>query len=426
MLPAFETHARAGRPRLLSAWSITLVCLVILFVRKTDAFTRPQFWAEDGPVYFMTARQQGLRSLLRPYDGVFYLVQRAIAWIGNAVPVQDVPAFYNYAALAMNLAVLAFIARSRIPITHPGLLALAVVCTPHSAEVWVNLTNLHWILGLGMLVLALQDDPKTTGGAVLESLLLAVMCLTGPFVLLFFPLFGVRAALRKSTVSWSFLAIVIMGALVQLACQLSAFRQERVGGTFDWHNPAWRSFWGNSLSGLLFVGPWMAQAAEFSIPLVLFSGLLYAWLTGYAIAKRDRACATFLFGAFSILAAVAYTYHGHPEFVAYPLNYRYFYIPFVCTAWALIAVAEKSRPFRLLAGALLLMIVGSAASHFRAEPLADKHWAEKSRLLGGPEPCVIPINPEPWRIYYLPPEMRGDSGSAAPAAGRVDAPSDSN
>lgn len=412
-MPPVETHARAGH-RLLSAWSIALVCLVILFVRKTDAFTKPQLWAEDGPVFFMTARQEGVRSLLRPYDGVLYLVQRAIAWIGNAVPVREIPAFYNYAALLMNLAVLAFIARSRIPIAHRGLLALAVVCVPHSAEVWANLTNLHWLFGLGMLVLALQEDSKTFWGGVLEGTFLAVMCLTGPFVLLFFPLFVARAAFRRSGQSWVFLAIVTAGALCQLVCQLAAYRPEHVGGTFHVHDPAWQSLWGNSLTGLLFVGPSLAAAEEFGVPLLMFSALLYTWLTVYAVKNGDRACATFLFGVFSILAAVAYTYHGHPGYVAYPLNYRYFYIPFVCTAWALIAVAEKSPPFRPVAGLLLALILVSALRDFRAEPLRDEHWAEQSQLLGGSEPCQIPINPRGWRIYYAPPGMRHDPVHATP------------
>lgn len=398
-----------------TVWWVVLGGLLILFVRKPDAFLNPQFWAEDGPVYFMAARLDGVHSLLRPYDGLFYLLQRSIAYLGNWVPVRYAPHFYNACALCANLGAIAFIARSQIAVAHRAALALATVLVPHSAEVWVNLTNLHWMLGLAMIALAASADPRSSLSGLLQAALLLIIALSGPFALLFLPIFAVRAVLRKSRWSWLLLAVVAVGAAVQLKCQLAHLRVERVGGSFDIHDPAWRHFWGNSLSGLLLLGTDFAAAPANNLYLVAFSVVFYAWLALYALFSRNRPSLVFLSATFLTLAAVAYTYRGHPSFVAYPLNYRYFYIPFVCTAWVLIIMLGQAGLWRLLAGLFLLLIFVSSLSLFRATPLKDLQWSERSRCIGGPEPCSIPINPEPWRIYYRPPGMATPSSDGAAA-----------
>ena len=46
-----------------------LVALLIIYVRMPENFTRPQFWAEDGAVFFRLAHEIGARGLLTPVAG---------------------------------------------------------------------------------------------------------------------------------------------------------------------------------------------------------------------------------------------------------------------------------------------------------------------------------------------------------------------
>ena len=56
--------------------------MALLVVRRADALTNPQFWAEDATIFFKTAFEQPtLASLLAPYAGYLHLVPRCVALI---------------------------------------------------------------------------------------------------------------------------------------------------------------------------------------------------------------------------------------------------------------------------------------------------------------------------------------------------------
>src|SRR3954469_13020568 len=61
-------------------WTVA-ACGGILFARRPDMVLNPQFWAEDGPVFFAQARIHGIAALVEPYAGYFHTVLRLVAWI---------------------------------------------------------------------------------------------------------------------------------------------------------------------------------------------------------------------------------------------------------------------------------------------------------------------------------------------------------
>lgn len=444
-----------------SVWITMLVCGLILFVRKPDGLLNPQFWAEDGPVYFNAARVYGIQSLLHPFEHTPYLVQRMVAYLGNGVPVRYAPHFYNYMAFALSLVTFGYIAGSRIPVRHRRWMAIGAVCVPHTGEVFENLTNVHWILALGFLVMILAGDPHTAVGRVSEGFAFVCLCLTGSFVVLFFPLLLIRAAVRRSRYSWILLAIGA-GCLLY---QVSLFRPREMPSAFNPSDPAWLGFWGNCVAGILLLGRWVTEQFPNSPFMLLLTVALYGWLTAWTVRRRDWLGLAFLWAILASLLSVAYLYRGAPAYATVSPSFRYSFVPFACTVWLLILIVERSAtlprlnlsgfvllpalvlallmllvpsfyPFvplafrvwilillversvavlrmgRLqhrwplplepaLALGLLALIGWSATTSFR-EPLPDLNWAERSRCIGGPEPCVVPINPPPWRIVYIP------------------------
>lgn len=472
-----------------SSWPFLLACVVILFVRKTDSFLNSQFWAEDGPVYFMTARIEGARSIVRPFDAP-YVIHRLIAYAGSFVPVRYAPHFYVYASLMVTLAVLAYITQARIPSRYGGWMALAVVSMPHTGEVYLFLSNLHWILALAMLMMAISQDPATRIGKIVEGAVLLLMCTDGYFVFLYGPLFVLRAWRFRTTYSMVLVALVALG----LAWQLGAFRalfpvmgnlsllrkSDQFVGQFNPADPQWLAFWGNCLSGVLLLGRSMTEQLPNSALLSLLTITLYAWLILYGLRAGDWTYFGFLWGIFSVLATLTYMYRKLPIVATVSPGGRYSLIPYVCTVWLLLLLIERrgprerrltpllvtilaavcavrlgilalylqrspvaglaAMPFAaalvmvialwilllvierdpqsmrwtaaLLAGGLLVLIAVSSLAHFHFPPLEDLHWAEKSRCIGGPEPCDVPINAvPPWRIHYDP---RYETGGQAP------------
>src|SRR3954469_5115510 len=99
--------------------------LLVLVIRKTDSFSHPQFWAEDGPVFFLEADLSGWRSVLHPYSGYLHLIPRLVAMLCRALGSLWIPAAYN--VLSAPLAVFAggFIFSPRLKLPHKPLLFLA-------------------------------------------------------------------------------------------------------------------------------------------------------------------------------------------------------------------------------------------------------------------------------------------------------------
>jgi hypothetical protein len=86
---------------------LLILCLagaLILVLRRPDAILNPQFWAEDGKVWFANAYNLGpLRSLLLPQDGYFQTISRITAAISLLVPTKSAPLVFNLVALIIQL-----------------------------------------------------------------------------------------------------------------------------------------------------------------------------------------------------------------------------------------------------------------------------------------------------------------------------------
>ncbi len=384
----------------LSPFWLLLVCTAILFMRKHQFFVNPQFWGEDGSLFFMGAREQGLHSFVQPYAGCLYFFQRSIAYLGNWVPVRYVPHYFCYTALAVALGVILYIARSRTDIKNKSLLAIAVVAVPHTGEVFMNLTNTHWLLALGLITLLISRDPPGVLGGILEAGFVAMSCLSGPFVFFFLPLFLVRACRRRSVFS-------VAMALIALGCfywQWQYLWCDRAPGPFNPHNPFWRGFWGNSLSGMLLLGQDLVIQIPNNRYLVGLTVLLYGFLAGYALVTRNKTYASLLWAIVAILGAVAYSHRGDPRPLTQFLASRYVYIPFVCTAWLMVLVMERSPRLARPAAFMLFMMALASISVFKFPVFPDYHWKQACRAIGGPKPCDIPVLPgfEGLTIHYVP------------------------
>jgi hypothetical protein len=361
----------------------------------------------------MTARIEGIRSLLRPYEANTYLIHRAIAYAGNFVPVRYAPAFYVYTTLAITLMILAYIARSRIQSRYRGWMAIAAVCVPSTGEVFLRFNNLHWFLGLAMLVMAIATDPRTRLGKIVEPAALLCMALDGPLVFLFAPLFVMRAIRYRTRYSIVLVAIVAAAALWQMGLiqrhlHLTGtvsprYKEVLYPGEFNARDPEWLAFWGNCISGILLLGRYITEAFPKSAAMSGLTVLLYAWLIYYGVRWGNWTYLGFLWAILSVFAALVYIYHGQPIFATVSPGWRHSFIPYVCTTWILLLMIERRGKSAQFAAVLLGFIAISSLTNFRFEPLPDKQWAERSRGIGGPVKYAVPINGVgTWRILYDP------------------------
>lgn len=382
--------------------AVVLGCLLVLFVRKHQQFTLPQFWAEDGAVYFSQAREDGPESILKPHSfGQTFLAQRLIALFLRPVPPPEAPLAYFLVALGTALATCAYIANCRVRSRYRWLMAIAAVSVYAGiGAVYLQLVNIHWMFAPVLILIAASPDPETRAGRVLEAAAVALFSLSGSFGVIFAPLYVLRCFAKRSGYSVALFAIVAAAAVWQAMGTLETTRK---AGAVDLNDPHWVGFVGRHLSGNLFFGDF-ADRMSLSEPWFLMLSIVLAWnLAAYVLLERDYEVGTIALAGVLTLAAAAWCFQREPKEIDMP-GYRYYFVPTVCFAWCFLLIAERARAlhFRIKAGVGLALMAFAASTAFVFETQPDLHWREASRCIGGPEPCAIQINPSPWQVVYIP------------------------
>jgi hypothetical protein len=140
-----------------------LVCAVVLFARRPDLLNNPQFYAEDGKLFFHDAVLYGFGALVAPYAGYHQLIPRLVALIALPLPAAAAPAAYAWSSVAIAAACCALLAPLlRGTIADPGLRALAalgVAAAVPSDEIIGGVASLQWYLHLPMLTASLVALP---------------------------------------------------------------------------------------------------------------------------------------------------------------------------------------------------------------------------------------------------------------------------
>lgn len=406
--------ARAGRLRAALGW--TLAALAVVILRFHDWILRPRLWAEDGNVFFLDARQEGLSSVFKPYAGYVHLIPRLVAWMGSYLDPSRIPAFYVGSALVLTLGVVAWILCAQSDLPLRPLLALAVVAVPSTGEVFLCPTNLQWIAALALIAVPLTRAPR--GGAAWgrEALLVLVVGLTGPFSVVLAPAYLLRAAWTRSlTAAFRFL-ILLIPATVQ-AVSMVRFPAVPVPG---------------SPTGPLHLANLLAVGAS-RLPLSFLPGRIGAlvgpaWAEGVGIAVvvaalvaaawpgRQRSERVYLlFVGFSLLGSAVF--RCRMDTWAYPgtgIGDRYFYLPRVMGLWLLCpACAAAVRRPGILA-ALSLLAAGASWSAWEASlqgGAAERPYVDWSEFCGPlREGRSVQVTVSPGWIFLIPAQGHSQPG----------------
>jgi hypothetical protein len=377
---------------------ITLAAVVLIALRKSDSLVNPQFWAEDGALFFIEVEHYGGWGLLfHSYQGYLLLIPRLIAALGAPFPLTAVPAFYAWSALAVTGAVAWWLQSPRLTLRGGAFAALAVAAVPHTGEVYLNVCNLQWITAIGLFALALTTDAATVTTRAGELVLLIFTGLTGPFIALALPLFAWRAYHRRSP--WSRVL-----AVVALACATahlpSLLARPAATTAVHWAPLQHAAVIGRRVVGTLFFG-------QISLPAFFFASLALTTFgaVGFTLwRRREPLPGGLLLLAASLLVLAATGYRVRPD--TWTLSElvngdRYFFISKIILLWLIAALAITSAP-RLRLGLFTLLLPPLAANlpRFIFPPAPDQHWAASCALIARGEPVWVPILPPDTHILH--------------------------
>src|SRR5512139_1888487 len=95
------TDTPSGSTRLL----LGALLAALLLLRNPASLLHPQFWAEDGTLFFQQAFDSGfLSTVLQPASGYLHAFPRLVAGLSLLFPMEQAPLVFNLAAFAVQLA----------------------------------------------------------------------------------------------------------------------------------------------------------------------------------------------------------------------------------------------------------------------------------------------------------------------------------
>jgi hypothetical protein len=391
-------HSRESR-RVLSCVLSMAFAIAILYIRKPDSFRNPQLNAEDGTVFFAQEYNLGLRAHLQPSAGYLHEAPRLIASLSGLFPYRFAPALFNGFALLAILLLVAKLHSPRLDLPFAWAFALATVLVPQlTAEVFLSLTNVQWVLALVLLLVAVQEPPQTLEQAVSDWLIVFLAGLTGPFAPLVLPIFVVRAWRARFWYGAVTAGIVATTAAIQAATFLR--NPVFVPTSPAFQSSSWLALLGQRLVGTLFLG---INAPYRVPPLLLIAGgvsvLVFILWTVRANRPRLLFATTFLAFGGAVTGLSFLKFRAAADLLIPPgAAARYFFVANVVLAWSLLlAVATGTRFQRVVISVLLALVLASSlTSQFRTPPAPDFHWREYAERIGKEQPLSIPINPPGW------------------------------
>jgi len=400
--------------------ALFLFACVLVTSRRPDALFHPQFWAEDGRVWFADAYNLGWwPALFRPETGYFQTLPRLAAASALVVPLSLAPLVLNLAAIALQALPVNLLLSIRSSawgnLRFRALLAITYIALPSSPEIAANITNSQWMLAFFVFLLLVASPAKSIAGRGFDVFMVLLCGLTGPFCFFLLPIAMIVAFERRSRQCWIPVCILAASSLIQAWGLLIV-------------SPTARSAWGalgaNStlfvriLAGNVFLGAMLGANKLAVIPgrsfflFLLFAAVGGTAIVAIAVVKSSIEMRLFILLACMTLAAClispsSYAPPGHTqwELVAGASAVRYWFLPTLAFVWSLLKCFQnRSLVLKSAVAALLCLLCFGIALRWRRPAFQDFHFAEAAkRVEAAPAGTVItiPENPDGWHLRLV-------------------------
>lgn len=404
---------------------LSFLIFLLLVLRRPDAVTNPQFWAEDGVVFYASqVLHPGIPTLFETYKAYLHLIPRLAMAFAAPFPAAASPLITNLLALAITAFCCSLFSLNRYRyLVRSDSLRIAVclvIATAFQAnELIGNITCVHcWALLAALLAVA---QPYRGKSAWLLAIAALFAGLSDPAVVMLLPL-ALWLAIRRPDTLPAALAIGL-ASLAQAAVFLHAGSAERGPGPQD----SIGAIAGSSLSALVYrtelvpmfgIGPVMSRPARDFIPVLLITLALSAvWLTTLWWQLDTTKRRILLTAVYLSIASVVMVVAGRsmaPNFLPTGITTwdgeRYFLFGSSLFAFLVALSIERWISWKRARALLLIAVFAyGIRGNFRATPFTDFHWNQytadidrwrSDRRAGHPTPAVlVPINPGgPWKV----------------------------
>ncbi len=355
-----------------SAIATVMLCCAVWVLRRPDQLLRPYVWAEEYLIVNRTVTEGFWTAAFSEYVGYFLVPTSMIIAGITAIGPRYLPELEYVAATAIFLGtiLLLVVPMSRQPLRTRCLMALLLVLAPMRPEVFgVALYSFWWVALWPAITLMWERD-----NWLLRVPALVFGGLSGLAGSVLFVPFALASILRRRTSDY--VSTAILAALFALQISTFATSERRASIPVEPLSIV-RQFFRNF--GLYAFG-WVETATPGFIE---FSGFVIASFLGAAVGRQvlrragqrdDLLLFGVAIGVLGLLSSVTAPLVTH-HVLAGP---RYYFYPFVLTAWYLLLVATSTDTgvVRRIAGGLLAMSVLTLAPAFSSGHI-PRSWAEE-------------------------------------------------
>jgi hypothetical protein len=344
--------------------AVFLAALLAVFTRRPGALLHPQFFAEDGWVWYQQAYNlHWFRALGITHGGYLQTLPRLVAGLALLFPMQWAPLVMNVAGVVIQiLPVTALLSRRCAPwgpMPVRMLMAALYLAVPNAPEVHVVITNAMWHLALLQVLLALSLPPLSWIGRLVDITVFTVGGMSGPFCLLLLPCVAAYWWIRRQRWTLAVLGIMLLSAIVQVLSFLHSVR-----------NPVATPLGANLLSllriiaGNIFVDSMTGSGGPYlPVPLLLlaaiggFAVLFWGWRSGPLPGRLAIVFAVLILAASLKDPLLLASNTPRWEVLANTTGIRYWFLPSLMFLWsaAWCASGGRSLPVRYAGIAVLLL-----------------------------------------------------------------------
>ncbi len=368
-----------------------VLCFAALVSRSPSVVLRPQFWAEDGQLFYQQAHALGfLHTLIIPYGGYLHTLPRLTAGLSLLLPLSLAPLLFNLVALLTESLPPIYLFSGRMqnigPLPVRVLLAFLYVGVPNVARVHGNLTNAQWHLAVLCCLILLAPPPKSVWAATFDVAALAIGAFTGPFAIFLLPVALVVAWRRRDRWAIRRAGILCLGVIVMPFTMFLSTRPQSPAGlgaslaafcrivAFQVFVPVFR---GVNNSSEFAQHPALLAFLSYAITAVGLALLTYVFLRG----NMEVRC-FLLFAAMVLATSLARPLASptEPQWLALQRQgstHRYWLIPELAVAAAFVWLASTAanRMARATGAALVCVMLIVDVVYWRLPELPDLHFA---------------------------------------------------
>jgi hypothetical protein len=411
---------RVARAALASVAAVAGVVALIVS-RRPDGIWNPQFWAEDGTLWYAQAYNEGaLHALATPAAGYLQTFSRLTAALSLPFALRHAPLVFELAAILVQALPPLYVLSDRFSETMPDLrvrliAALLLIGAPNGFEVQSNVTNAQTHLALLALLIVLAAPPRGPVAAAGDILLLLLAGLSSPTCVLLFPVAVLSWWYRRTPWRAAVAATVLVPATVQTLTYLTSGGAGRESTPLGASGALLLRIVGGQIftAGIVGAKPYSfalrhggAWTPTVMVLIALIGLLLVARALWWSGSLELRLCT--LFGALALAAGLTsptIKATARWEALCVPNAGGRYYAPAILAVLALLlwsACADPSRSLRRMSRALLatVLLVGMPLDWWVA-PRPDLDFARHAELFAIAPPGAvvqIPIPPRGWRM----------------------------